>query len=155
VSICLSATQWSLGSTSAEAIRAKKVRCEVQFTRCRWEKPHRERPCLETNHRFPTFTSISHPSVQKPSTLRSNYQSCGTHAVPCSRGRETEMLRRAGTEWMIPPAQMMYVGDMASDEEADHAMCINGISGSPQAPFRQTGFFARSAQTWNLPRRVV
>jgi phosphoglycolate phosphatase-like HAD superfamily hydrolase len=28
------------------------------------------------------------------------------------------MLMRAGTEWMIPPAQMMYVGDMASDEEA-------------------------------------
>ncbi len=27
-------------------------------------------------------------------------------------------------------------------EEADHTMCIKGITGSTQAPFRQTGFLS-------------
>src|SRR5216683_474648 len=30
-----------------------------QFTTCRCKKPCRERPCLETNHRFPSFGSKS------------------------------------------------------------------------------------------------
>src|SRR5260221_3425701 len=48
----------------------------VQFPKGRWKKPHQERPCLETNHRFPTFAPISHPSAQNLSTLQPNYQLC-------------------------------------------------------------------------------
>src|SRR5260221_13555803 len=53
-----------------EYVRTESGLMGVQFPKGRWKRPHRERPCLETNHRFPTFVPISHPSAQNLSTFR-------------------------------------------------------------------------------------
>src|SRR5260221_4795839 len=57
-----------------EYVRTESGLMGVQFPKGRWKRPHRERPCLETNHRFPTFVPISHPSAQNLSTFQPHYQ---------------------------------------------------------------------------------
>jgi hypothetical protein len=44
-----------------------------QFTRWRWQKPHRVRLCPNDPHRFPTFRSKFHPLAQNRSTLQLIY----------------------------------------------------------------------------------
>src|SRR5450432_774751 len=56
-----------------------------QFTKWSEQKPHQERPRLNDQHRFPTFRSKFHPSVQKRSTLQLIYQYCQRKQVKISK----------------------------------------------------------------------